>query len=239
MDLKVFFGNAATVCTVASFFSGANFVGACRNDRTLNNICLQKNLEKGIQCRYISISIFSRCLVVRAFGVLWLRYGLFVKDPVVISVNTIGLVFQTVYVLWYYTFTLNKSTLHKQFLGSGILLGGLFYYLMYLTKDVSSAIQASGLMASAASLMFCAAPFASLADVIKTKSVENLPFPIIISTFVVTSLWFIYGFLLNDKYIQVPNFIGCLLALLQLSLFAIYPSKKLNIDITELAFLCN
>ncbi|XP_022250086.1 sugar transporter SWEET1-like isoform X1 [Limulus polyphemus] len=212
MDLKVFFGNAAIVCTVASFFSGA-FV--CK-----------KIWRKGSSADISPFPFLAGVLC----GVLWLRYGLFVKDPVVISVNTIGLLFQTIYVLWYYVFTLNKSTLHRQLLGTVILLGGLFYYLIYLTKDESSAIQASGLMASASSLMFCAAPFASLADVIKTKSVENLPFPIIISTFVVTSLWFIYGFLLNDKYIQVPNFIGCLLALFQLSLFAIYPSKRHNVD---------
>ncbi|XP_022256899.1 sugar transporter SWEET1-like isoform X2 [Limulus polyphemus] len=207
MDLKTILGNAATVCTVASFFSGAF-------------VC-QKIWKKGTTADISPFPFLTGVLC----GVLWLRYGLFIQDSAVIIVNTIGLTFQTVYVLWYYIFTLNRQTLHKQLFGIGILLLGLFSYLIYITKGKDEATFASGLMASGASLAFCAAPLSSMADVIKTKSVKMLPFPIILTTFGMTSLWFMYGFMLNDKFIQVPNLIGAMLAGFQLSLFVIYPSK--------------
>ncbi|XP_076328172.1 sugar transporter SWEET1-like isoform X2 [Tachypleus tridentatus] len=207
MDFKTILRNAATVCTVASFCSGM-FV--CQN--------IWKKRST------VDISPFPFLTGVLC-GVLWLRYGLFIRDSAVIVVNVIGLTFQTIYVLWYYIFTLNRQTLHKQLLGVAVILLGLFYYLVYITKGKDEATFASGLMASGASLAFCAAPLSSMAEVLKTQSVKMLPFPIILTTFVMTSLWFLYGFMLNDKFIQVPNLIGAMLAGFQLFLFIIYPSK--------------
>ena len=67
---------------------------------------------------------------------------------------------------------------------------------------------------------------ALLRDVIRTKSVEKLPFPFISCSFVGSSLWYFYGLLIDDSFVQVPNAIGATLAASQLVLFIIYPSKQ-------------
>jgi hypothetical protein len=41
----------------------------------------------------------------------------------------------------------------------------------------------------------------------------------------VTIMWFLYGFALNDAFIQVPNAIGALISGVQLYLFVIYPNE--------------
>lgn len=64
------------------------------------------------------------------------------------------------------------------------------------------------------------------AHVIRVKSAESLPFPVIMSSMVVCCQWFAYGCLLGDQFIQIPNFMGCVLSAFQLSLFFIYPSKR-------------
>lgn len=64
------------------------------------------------------------------------------------------------------------------------------------------------------------------ASVIRTKSCEHLPYPIILSTFAVSCQWFVYGYLLGDPFIQTPNLIGCVLSAFQLSLFLIYKGKS-------------
>ena len=60
------------------------------------------------------------------------------------------------------------------------------------------------------------------------KSADSLPFPVILATFITSSQWALYGHLIDDFYIQVPNFLGSVLSAFQLALFIIYPSKKTN-----------
>lgn len=40
-------------------------------------------------------------------------------------------------------------------------------------------------------------------DVIRTKSTETLPFPLILSGTVVTFLWLLYGVIIKNPFIQV------------------------------------
>lgn len=62
----------------------------------------------------------------------------------------------------------------------------------------------------------------------KVKSTESLPFPIIMASLVVSSQWFVYGCLINDSFIQIPNFLGCVLSAFQLCFFLIYRSDQIN-----------
>lgn len=89
--------------------------------------------------------------------------------------------------------------------------------------DVEQAKAHMGVLCCLVTIMFFAAPLASLMHVMKVKSAESLPYPIILSTFVVSLLWFLYGVIINDKFVQVPNFLGCILCGFQLSLFVYYP----------------
>ncbi|KAG5308732.1 SWET1 protein, partial [Acromyrmex insinuator] len=68
----------------------------------------------------------------------------------------------------------------------------------------------------------------SPAHVIRMKSTDSLPFPVIMSSMIVSCQWFAYGCLLSDQFIQIPNFMGCILSAFQLSLFLIYPSKRID-----------
>lgn len=45
-----------------------------------------------------------------------------------------------------------------------------------------------------------------------------------------STLWAFYGHLRDDKFIILPNAIGMILAIIQLSLFLIYPSKAKHYD---------
>lgn len=106
-----------------------------------------------------------------------------------------------------------------------MVLSTIFYSLRLSNGPVNLC----GLLACASSLIFIAAPLVLVADVIKSKSSEKLPFLLIVSSFFVSISWFFYGFVLKDAFIQVPNGIGTMISGVQLSLFVLYPSKtKLN-----------
>lgn len=118
---------------------------------------------------------------------------------------------------------------------------------MFHTIDIELFSNISiGLVCCCVGVLFFASPLTKLAHVIHTKNTESLPFPIIIASFFVSLQWFIYGLLIEDKFIQVrhsnwygllvtkltifllqiPNLLGCLLSAIQLMLYVIYPSRS-------------
>lgn len=74
--------------------------------------------------------------------------------------------------------------------------------------------------------MFFAAPCCMIADVIKKRSAEMLPLPLIFMSFVSSVQWLAFGMIAKDPFIQVPNLLGAILSGMQLSLFCIYPNKS-------------
>ena len=82
-----------------------------------------------------------------------------------------------------------------------------------------------GLIGGSLSVFFFAAPLASVYHVFRTCTTECLPFSIIVTNFISSSLWWLYGMLIDDNYVKIPNFLGWLLVSFQLLLFAYFPSK--------------
>ncbi|KAJ3706651.1 hypothetical protein LUZ61_010356 [Rhynchospora tenuis] len=62
--------------------------------------------------------------------------------------------------------------------------------------------------------------------VIKTKSVEYMPFLLSLFVFFCGTSWFIYGLLGGDPFVAVPNGCGSFLGALQLILYATYRNNK-------------
>lgn len=132
------------------------------------------------------------------------------------------------YTIIFYLFTVRKRETLKAFSLSSIGLAILFMYASVQTDRIR-ATEVIGCIGIFVSLIFFASPLANLRSVIRAKSTESLPFSMILSSFIVTLLWFVYGELINDPFIQVPNFIGCLLLIVQLLLFVVYPSKTTSL----------
>lgn len=63
-------------------------------------------------------------------------------------------------------------------------------------------------------------------SIIRKKSTEGLPFPMILTGTLISFLWFLHGVVSRVKFVIYQNGFFFLLSALQLSLFAIYPSKS-------------
>ncbi|CAI0452047.1 unnamed protein product, partial [Linum tenue] len=61
--------------------------------------------------------------------------------------------------------------------------------------------------------------------VVKTRSVEYMPFFLSLATFLMSLSFFAYGMLKGDGFISVPNGIGTILGVVQLALYYHYSSK--------------
>lgn len=200
-------GTSATISTVLQFLTGSV-------------ICHRYIRKKstGETSGFPFVSGFLSCF-------LWLKYGMLTQEHVVIFVNIIGSVLFFSYVLVFFTFSINKRIVIRQFLGACVFIMLCTIYTTY-EHNKEKAVNVSGLVCCCVGVLFFASPFTKLAHVIHTKNTESLPFPIIIASFFVSLQWFIYGLLIEDKFIQVPNLLGCLLSAIQLMLYVIYPSRS-------------
>lgn len=201
---------SALICTIVQFLSGVLICVQIKTKASTNEISAVPFLAGIVSCS------------------LWLKYGILQYDNTLITVNSIGLLLQIAYTMFYYWNTVNKTIIHRQLVTISAILFPILIYLKYFVVDIVDASTHAGFLACCAGVLFCASPLGGMITVIKTKSTECLPFPLILSTFIVTVLWFIYGVLLHDFFIQVPNFFGGCIAGVQLLLFVWYPVRQLG-----------
>ncbi|XP_010537332.1 PREDICTED: bidirectional sugar transporter SWEET1 [Tarenaya hassleriana] len=83
-----------------------------------------------------------------------------------------------------------------------------------------------GLAATIFSIIMYASPLSIMRMVIKTKSVEFMPFFLSLFVFLCGTSWFIYGLIGRDPFVAIPNGFGCGLGTMQLILYFIYCGNK-------------
>jgi solute carrier family 50 protein (sugar transporter) len=154
---------------------------------------------------------------------LWLGYGVLKAESTIIQVNMIGAASNTIYLLIYIWYSSKKPNALSKLALVGAGTAALFMYISQL--DSNAAIERLGLVSSAVNILAIGSPLIGLPDVIRTKSTESMPFPLIAVGFFCGVQWLLFGILIHDIYMVVPNAIGFVLGLFQLSLFVVYPSS--------------
>ncbi|XP_076233311.1 sugar transporter SWEET1 isoform X2 [Calliopsis andreniformis] len=162
--------------------------------------------------------MFFRC-------VLWMRYGMLIEDHFILLVNIFGVILQASYVCIFILYSVKKFRTIKQMIAATCFLGAVYFYSFY-EEDKTLAIKYIGFLSCTVTVLFFASPLVMMAHVIRIKSTESLPFPIIVASLVVSSQWFAYGCLINDPFIQIPNLLGCVLSTFQLCFFLMYRSNE-------------
>jgi len=152
---------------------------------------------------------------------LWLRYGFIADEWEIIAVNLVGILCQVFYLGFFVVYSREKARLIKQLLIVGLFLSLLLWSINHAVDPPFVA----GSLASMASLLACASPLATVQDVLRTKCVASMPFPIISSSFVVSLSWLLFGYLKEDNFIMFSNIVACSISGAQLILFVIYPSS--------------
>lgn len=159
-------------------------------------------------------------------SILWTKYGLLIDDIPICVVGIVGIILQSLYLAFYFVNTRDRDKgifsqrLVVSFAGVCLLLT----YIKYYTRDHDTAVLHLGFVASGFTIAVYGSPLVSVANVLRHKSTEFMTFSMSLAGFVVSSLWTIYGHLVQDKFITVPNGIGVILGSVQLLLFVIYPS---------------
>ncbi|KEH19191.1 putative SWEET sugar transporter [Medicago truncatula] len=165
---------------------------------------------------------------------LWYGTPLISCDNLLVTtVNSIGAAFQLVYIFLFLIYA-EKPKKVRMF---GLLLAVLGIFVIILVgslKITDSSIRRIlvGCLSCASLISMFASPLFIIKLVIRTKSVEFMPFYLSFSTFLMSISFFLYGLLSDDAFIYVPNGIGTVLGMIQLILYFYYKRSSSD-DSTE------
>ncbi|KAK4375767.1 hypothetical protein RND71_006444 [Anisodus tanguticus] len=186
---------------------------------TFYNIYKKKSTE-GYQSIPYVVALFS--------AMLWIYYAFLKTNTILlITINSFGCFVEIIYVGFYLFYAPKEARVQtvKPLLSSVGGFGAIVLVTQFLFEGVVR-VQVVGWICLVFSLCVFAAPLCAVRQVIKTKSVEYMPF--LLSVFLTLSAvtWFFYGLLLKDFNIAIPNVLGSIFGILQMVLYVMYNKKE-------------
>lgn len=150
------------------------------------------------------------------------------KNNILVStINGTGAAIEVIYVLTFIIYAPKREK--AKFIGLLTLVlttfGGVALVSIVVLKGKSREIFC-GFAAAIFSIIMYGSPLSIMRIVIKTKSVEFMPFFLSLFVFLCGTSWFVFGLLGGDLFVSVPNGVGGGLGALQLILYIIYRNNK-------------
>ncbi|CAL0327464.1 unnamed protein product [Lupinus luteus] len=143
---------------------------------------------------------------------------------VAVIVNGVGIVLELSYVVIYLCYASAKGKAKVTMIAIPVLL--LFSITAIVSAfafhDNAHRKQLVGSIGLIVSITMYGSPLVVMKKVIQTKSVEFMPLPLSLCTFLATTLWLTYGALIRDIFVAGPSVVGIPLGILQLVLHCKY-----------------
>ncbi|XP_030475201.2 bidirectional sugar transporter SWEET12-like [Syzygium oleosum] len=193
---------------------------------TFYRVCKRKSTE-GFQSVPYAVSLFS--------AMLWIYYATLNSESnnfLLITVNSVGCVIETIYIALYLAYAPKKAKIFT--LKLMVMSFGGFCSVLLLSRFLlkgSTRVQLLGWLCVGFSIIVFAAPLSVMRMVIRTKSVEFMPFSLSFFLTLSAVTWLLYGLFLKDIHVAVPNILGFILGVLQMGLYLIY--RKRNVMVLE------
>lgn len=159
---------------------------------------------------------------------LWYGTPFVSRDNLLVAtVNSVGAVFQLIYTILFIKYA--GKTQKLRMLGFLLAVFGLFAAIVFGSMCITDhhVRQAFvGLLSVASLISMFASPLFIINLVIRTASVEFMPFFLSLSTFLMSISFLLYGILNWDAFIYIPNGIGTALGVVQLLLYYYYRNSS-------------
>ncbi|KAL8167621.1 hypothetical protein V2J09_009120 [Rumex salicifolius] len=155
------------------------------------------------------------------------------NNIMVLTVNSVGAVFQSIYIIFFIAYADRvKKMKMLGLLSAVVFIFGLIVAISLILFHSETRRIFIGFLSCASLISMFASPLFIINLVIRTKSVEYMPFYLSLSTFLMSTSFCLYGIFNDDPFVYVPNGIGVILGSLQLGLYTHYVNKP-NEDCTE------
>lgn len=161
---------------------------------------------------------------------IWAAYGILKREIKLWPCNILGVVLGLYYFRSFVKYSPKTSTTlpgsvsqHVQAAATGMV--GSLAVATILSREKAASIL--GKLGVGVCIALFASPLAALKTVIKKKSAESIPLPFAVATTVNCLFWFVSGvFDMKDINVWLPNGLGLLCGLLQISMKLVYGNGK-------------
>ncbi|XP_010502075.1 PREDICTED: bidirectional sugar transporter SWEET2 [Camelina sativa] len=184
---------------------------------TFRRIMRNKSTEQFSGLPYIYALV--NCLICLWYGTPFISHS----NTMLMTVNSVGATFQLCYIILFIMHTDKKNKMR--------MLGLLFVVFAVVGLIVSGSLQIPdqltrwyfvGFLSCGSLVSMSASPLFVINLVIRTKSVEFMPFYLSLSTFLMSASFLLYGLFNWDAFVYIPNGIGTILGIVQLALYCYY-----------------
>ncbi|PSS06439.1 Bidirectional sugar transporter like [Actinidia chinensis var. chinensis] len=167
---------------------------------------------------------------VALFSAMLLLYYGFLKTNglMIITINTIGCAMEATYLILFMLYATKEAKIYttKMLIFFNVGVYGLIILCTSLFSHGKMRVTIVGWICAIFSVSNFAAPLGIMTLVIRTKSVEYMPFALSFFLTLCAIMWFFYGFLIKDFYIATPNILGFVFGIAQMVLYMIYKENK-------------
>ncbi|EXC34700.1 Bidirectional sugar transporter NEC1 [Morus notabilis] len=183
----------------------------------------RKKSTEGFQAIPYSVALFS--------AMLTLYYGILKGLPngvMIITINSIGCAIESIYLIVFLIYAPGKVRIYTIKLLVLFNMGayGLILLSTSFVGKISQRVTVVGWICAVFSVCVFAAPLSIIRLVIKTRSVEYMPFALSFCLTLCAVMWFFYGLLVNDFFIASPNILGFLFGIAQMILYLVFKNSK-------------
>lgn len=190
-------------------------------------ICKEKS-TMGYQSVPYVVALFS--------SMLWMYYAFIKKNTILlVSINSFGCIVETIYITIFILYA-SKEARRQTVQLLVLLIGGLYTLIFLITLfplDGVLRVQVVGWICVTVAVGVFAAPLSIVFQVVRTRTVEFMPFTLSFFLTLSAIMWFGYGLLLKDLCIALPNVLGFFLGMIQMLLYGIYRNAKPAIDLEK------
>lgn len=190
-------------------------------------ICKEKS-TMGFQSVPYVVALFS--------SMLWMYYAFIKKNAILlVSINSFGCIVETIYISIFILYS-SKEARRQTVQLLLLLIGGLYTIIFLITLfplNGALRVQVVGWICVIVAVSVFAAPLSIVFQVVRTKSVEFMPFTLSFFLTLSAIMWFGYGLLLKDLCIALPNVLGFFLGMIQMLLYGVYRNSKPAADLEK------
>ncbi|XP_078160436.1 bidirectional sugar transporter SWEET12-like [Carex rostrata] len=182
---------------------------------TFYRVYKKKSTESFHSLPYI-VALFS--------AMLWLYYAILTRDVLLLTINGTACVFESLYLAIFIVYAPKDALVFALKLISmlNVVLYGCLVIFSFLFITGKRRIEVMGTISASFAVCVFVAPLSVIKQVIRTKSVEFMPFSLSLFLTLSAIAWFFYGLLQKDTFVAVPNVIGFLFGIAQMVLYFMY-----------------
>jgi len=162
-------------------------------------------------------------MLLDTFVGLW--FSRLINDNIGSALRAVGLFLVLVYIAIMYLYSDNPQRVVRHSLAVIATFGAIAAGLILLVPTREARSNILGMINTATAIGFAASPLTEIGTVLRTRSAASIPQAMVTLLTICASSWAVYGLVLSNVWMVLPNAVNAVLGALQVALTLLYPGR--------------